>query len=480
MKIRFFMLRKENAAYVHRLGEQLAFAFGEYIGEDAAVYEFGSVKDASATASEAFKEAHAVIFLTQPSLYAETKEVLSKALSFTLKCNTALLDRACERIGGRYGEQSKVAYTHAYVPEKAKIFSVGDGLYPGFSLESGNQTFFMLPLEAGKTEMLINGMLIPYLNSLYQLSISVDAFRKFNAEKLNDALASKGLKAAVSGTNTASFFKEYVSCVEGLSQSIVLSRQAEKRGPLAPVDYVGNLSVTAAEFSSCPYGIAISNAYYAGESADGEKTVYLSVTNEYQTSVREVRSVPGEDIPSLLTRCCADLCTFISDIIENDCGRQELIDGYQKKLKNRYKTAVIIVSVLIAAVAAFCGVYFTMHGYSIKTWLTDAKAYLLPGENIAVVDVVETIDESDPDTTVYAPETYIPTDKTPDAGPSREVTDVVTREIPQTVYTPPTEVYVPATEAPTEAPQTDPPATEEHEEPSVQEEPSENNEEEFG
>ena len=66
------------------------------------------------------------------------------------------------------------------------------------------------------------------------------------------------------------------------------------------------------------YPVAMSNAFYTGESPESEKIVYLAVTNERETAVREIHSFSDEDIPQFLARCSGDFCVFISDIIDND------------------------------------------------------------------------------------------------------------------------------------------------------------------
>ena len=116
--------------------------------------------------------------------------------------------------------------------------------------------------------------------------------------------------------------RDYVAAVNGLADRVSFAAKAEKRGSLSPADYVVNLSITAAEFFGTPYGVAISNAFYSGADPSGEKIIYLAITNEYETALREVRSVPGEEVPDMLARCCGDLCTFICDIAATDAEKR--------------------------------------------------------------------------------------------------------------------------------------------------------------
>ncbi|MBQ6119102.1 MAG: hypothetical protein IJK98_07700, partial [Clostridia bacterium] len=195
---------------------------------------------------------------------------------------------------------------------------------------------------------------------------------------------------AVAGTNTADFFTDYLSSEPTLADRIILSGKAEKRGSLSPADYVVNLSITAAEFYGTPYGVAISHAFYSGSDPSGEKLIYLAITNEYETSLREVRSLPGEEIPSLLSRCCGDLCTFISDIAGTDAGNREVSRVNEKSLTSQYKVIIALVAALVAGLVLFAGLFFTLHGYTLKTWAANAWSAVFPGSKPIFTSEAET------------------------------------------------------------------------------------------
>ena len=160
-----------------------------------------------------------------------------------------------------------------------------------------------------------------------------------------------------------------------------------------------NLSITAAEFFGTPYGVAISNAFYSGNDPSAEKIIYLAITNEHETALREVHSIPGEDVPTMLARCCGDLCTFIGDIAATDTGRHAVEAANEKSLISQYKRVIIAVAVLAALLAAFAGVYFTMHDYTLKAWATNAWSAVFPGSKpIFTTDTTDAASPTDAET----------------------------------------------------------------------------------
>ena len=379
MNIKIFLLKSERNSYAARLAPELKCIFSEYLPAQDGLQEFGSVKEAASAIAQAFRDSHAILLFAEPAKYAETKKTLSASIGLPLRCDRALFEKATEAGRALVNEASDFAVTHAYLPENARPIVCADALYAGFAVTSGNQTVLLLPLERGRTEVLLGNSVIPMLNSSYRLRLTMESLRRYNADRLNDICRSNDIRIAVAGTNTADFFKNYITASEGLSERVVFAEKAEKRGSLAPADYVVNLSITAAEFFNTPYGVAISNAFYSGSDPSAEKIVYLAITNEHETALREVRSVAGEDVPSLLARCCGDLCTFLSDIAGTDTKKRVVGEANRKSLISHYKRTICIVALLIVVLGAFCGLYFKMHGYTLQTWAATAWSVVFPG-----------------------------------------------------------------------------------------------------
>ena len=379
MNIKIFLLKNDSNSYARRLEPQLAHLFAAYLPAEGGVQEFPSFRDAADAVSQAFKDAHAILFFASPELFADTKRLLTSSIGLQLRCDGALLERANAAMQTAEAEDSEFALAHAYVPENARAIGCEDGLYTGFSVSSGNQTAMLLPLERGRTDVLLAGSVIPMLNSAYMIRADIGSLNRYNAERLLNVCEENDLRIAVAGTNTAEFFKEYISSAEGLADRVSFAAKAEKRGEMSPADYVVNLSITAAEFFGTPYGVAISNAFYSGSDPSGEKIIYLAITNEYETALREVRSVPGEDIPSLLSRCCGDLCTFISDIAGTDAEKRTVSQTNEKSLVSQYKRVIGVVAAVVLILAVFAGVYFTMNGYTLKEWASNAWNTVFPG-----------------------------------------------------------------------------------------------------
>ena len=395
MNIRIFLLNNEKNSYARRLAPELAFLFEKQLPAEGGVRSYPSIRDAADDVAAAFSDSHAILFFAEPARYADTKRALAASVGLTLRCDEGLYEKACRLRNSFPGDTSVFAVTHAYVPENGRAIVCDDGLYAGFSVTSGNQTVMVLPLERGRTEVLLEKYVIPQLNSAYLIRADMGALKRYHARRLAAVCEEQELRIAVAGTNTADFFRDYVSSEQILSDRIEYSAKAEKRGSLSPADYVVNLSISAAEFFGTPYGVAISNAYFSGDDPSGEKLIYLAITNEFETSLREVRSIPGEDIPSLLSRCCGDLCTFISDIAGTDADREEVSRANEKSLTSQYKVIIALVAALVLALGVFAGLYFSMYDYSIKTWAAHAWSTVFPGSKPIFTSEPETVSETE-------------------------------------------------------------------------------------
>ncbi len=382
MKIRFFILGAEENGYTERFISEVKYVFAEQLSDDGDVMRFSEIKEATTSIAKAVEDTHVLVFAAEGSQFGNTKKMLSKAFGFSLAEDTALLEKAC-RAENKSPETAdeEFSLTHAHIPENARRFVLDDGLYAGFSVANGNQTVILLPYFRVRTASLLYSQVVPYLNASYHISISSDRLKKHNCEILKKALSDNNTRIAVAGTNTAAFLKEYLYSDEELKELVSFSEIAEKRGNMQPVDYVVNLSIAAAELLSCPYGIAISNAFYTGDSPDCEKVVYLAVTNERETSVREIHSFDGEDIPSFLARCSGDLCYFIADVFVCDNDKSADTELRRKAAVKRYKTAIIAVAAIIAAVAVFCVSYFRMHNYTFRQWGESFVEMVFPAGN---------------------------------------------------------------------------------------------------
>ena len=382
MKIRFFLLGTEKHSSSARFSEELKQIFASHISDDGDIQSFDNIRAATTDIAKAVSDSHALVFIADTEQYAATKLMLGKAFGFEMSCDTALLKKACEAFEKDPGEEDyEFSVAHAFVPKNAKNFVLPDGLFAGFSVANGNQTIILIPLQKGRTSVLVSSQVIPYLNAAYKVNIGLEALKKYNADILMDVLEKHGASLAVAGTNTAGFLKEYLACDERAEALVQISPIAEKRGTLQPVDYVVNLSITASELMSCPYSVAISNAFYTGDSPESEKVVYLAVSNERETAVREIHSVPGEDIPSFLGRCCGDLCVFTAEVIDADDAFHSDIKTRENAAVKRYKIAISAVAAVIVALIVFIGVYFTSNNYTIGTWYDNFMAWIFPAGN---------------------------------------------------------------------------------------------------
>lgn len=381
MKIRFFLLGIEKHSSCERFEAELKEIFAESLSDNGDVSSFGAMKDATAEIAKAVTEAHTLVFVADREQFGSVKQMLSKAFGFELMCDSTLLGRACEEFGKNTEEEDyDFSVAHAFIAANSRVFVLDDGLYAGFSVANGNQTIILLPYEKDRTSVLLTSQVIPYLNATYHISIDSGVLKKYYSEKLCETLKNNGTEIAVANTSTANFFKEYTASDEN-GDFIKFSPLSEKRGDMPPIDYVVNLSIVASEFLSCRYGVAISSAYYTGDSPDSEKIVYLAVSNERETSVREVHSFKGEDIPSFLTRCCGDLCVFIGDVLAGDTLVEDDYSVREKAAAKRYKIAISAVAAVILAITVFAFSYFYTHNYTLSQWAENFIEWVFPAGN---------------------------------------------------------------------------------------------------
>lgn len=382
MKIKFFLLGTDKHNSARRFKTELKYVFSDYLSDNGDIQSFDDIKAATSSITKAISDTHAVVFIADCDQFGSTKLMLSKAFGFELGCDSDILQKACHTLDKSSVEEDyDFSVTHAFVPSQSRVFVLDDGLYAGFSVANGNQTIIVLPYSKARTSYLLTSKIIPYLNASYHISIDAGRLKKLHTKILAKTLSSKNIKLAVAGTNTASFFKDYTSSEESLKDRINVSTITEKRGNMQPVDYIVNLSVAASELLSCRYGVAMSNAFYTGESPDSEKIVYIAVTNERETSVRELRSFPGEEIPAFLSRCSGDLCLFIADVLANDEEHTADMKKRESAAAKRYKIAIISVTALILAAAVFCVSYFYTHDYSFSEWGKNVVEWVFPAGN---------------------------------------------------------------------------------------------------
>ena len=382
MKIRFFMLGTQKHKSSKRLERELKCVFSEHMSQDGDVQHFSALKDATGEIAKAVADTHAMVFIVDTGIFAGTKLMLSKAFGFEMQIEENIFNGALKTLGKDEDEvNDEFTVAHAYVPPKARSFVLEDNLYSGFSVANGNQTIIILPYEKDRTSVLLSTQVVPYINNAYHTDISYDSLRKYNTERLSAVLMEKDVKLALAGTNTSTFFSEYISSSDELKDRVAVSPVNEKRGNMPPVDYVVNLSITASELLSCKYGVVISNAFYTGEGPASEKTVYIAVTNERETQLREIHSFPGEKIADFLARCSGDLCAFISDVLSDDEEHREYVSVRKKAAEKRYMIAMIAVAAVIILESIFCLAYFSKHDYTLTQWADDFIEWVFPAGN---------------------------------------------------------------------------------------------------
>ena len=383
MKARLFILDGSASDADQNFDEVLRRTFKNVMTDNGAIQHFTSLKDATVSIGKAFSDSDTVIFFADASKFADTKDILCKALGMNLIVDEMMLSVALKNATDTDLDSAYFNICHAGVAENGTVFVLKDGLFSGFASKRGHQTVLLLPLAGERTRVLLTSQVIPYLNDNFGANISLTPLQFFYAQQLAASARREGVKIALAATKSATVFKDYLAAeTPELAERVLMGTKAENRGATPPNEYVVNLSITAAEFCGVPYGVAISNAYYIGDDPNAQKIVFIAVTNPTETTVRELRSFYGENTGDFLFRCCGELCRLLGRIIDNDAGMAEqnkLTEAAREKERKqakKYKAAIAAVLVLIVLITAAGGYYFHRNAYTVQNWLDRYMPFL--------------------------------------------------------------------------------------------------------
>lgn len=348
-----------------RLGNVLRFILNGYLpkGKEIAYYE--SVTEALPEFSTRFQGTHTVLLLADTSDYAHIKSLLAKALHLQLRSAPEIAKNTRNTIGD-FLSGSDEMIAHCAVPADKKVFCLGDGLYAGFAVTAGQQNLILLPHDKDRTVTLLNQQVIPYINEFYGCSIPTDASRRYYANELCSLLCEHDEKMGVSGTKTAVFIRNTAATVPNLLPMLRFTPSAEAKGNLHPVEYAANLSIAACELEGNPYGAAMTNAFYTGAEAtiETEKCVYLAITDDNDTSVREVHSFNGEEIGDFLNRCTEELFKFALEKVSamhTEQSEEQDETKTNSHISGGKKVLLAVIAVLAVAASLAVSFFVTDH-----------------------------------------------------------------------------------------------------------------------
>lgn len=368
MKMKIIVLGTDNPEEFSEFNSVLLGTFSEQLENEESVMYFAALKDATVAVSKAFTEADTVLFLIKEERYGTDKRLLCRALGLSFETDPVIRAMALHFAGDEFAEDKAFDETHCRLPKGVKTFVLDDGLFAGFAAGKGTQTTIVLPMSTVRTAQLLEKQVIPYLNSSYNLTVSPENISKKDIAALAGSVSGTDITVAVSGTNSAKIFADYISGSPALTKAFHFTGYAEPRKNLPPNEYIVNLSITAAEFLGAPYGLAISNAFYSGDPAQDEKTVYIAVTNDAETVVRVVHSLPFEEVGDFMKRCCGEACRLLNETIAVDTGAIPRPEKKKKKKCTGLIAAVIITVIAIAGVVGYGVKTFSDNNYSLKKW----------------------------------------------------------------------------------------------------------------
>ncbi len=348
-----------NAETAH-MGNLLRFMFKGHlpVGKEIGYYE--SIAEALPEFTNRFQGTDVVLLLADVNDYAHIKDLLTKALHVPLRSSPEIAKHTRITIGD-FAPGSDEMIAHCSVPEGKQAFCMGDGLYAGFAITAGRQNMIFLPHDTQHTVPLLNQQVIPYLNEFYGETLPTDASLRYYADELCALLDENGERMGVSGTKTSLFIRNAVQHIPNATALLRFTPNAETRGSVPPFDYATNLSIAACELEGCPYGAAMTNAFFAGNeaTADTEKSVYIAFTDDSDTLVRTVHSFAGEELEAFLNRCTEELFRFAIERIRimHDLSVAQQSEKPKKAVSNGKKTVMALVAV-IAVLASFAISYF--------------------------------------------------------------------------------------------------------------------------
>lgn len=352
-KILVFGTQWNNKA--EKIGDELRYMLKGYLqpGKEIAFYE--SMSEALPEFYARFQGTDVIFLLADPSIYAQTKKMLSDALRLRLQAEAAYVVSARKRLGD-FDVNSEEMLAHCMVPEGKQSFCMDDGLYSGFAATAGKQNMILLPFEKERTVRMLGEQVFPYLNHFYDISLDIHASERYHANLLAQLLEEKESMIAVSGTKTSVFLRGIAEQDPVLASLLRFTPSAESIGNLQPVEYAVNLSIAASELEDCPYGAAITNAYYTGNDMSAPKKVFIAFTDEDDSAVREITSFPDETVELFLNRCALELIEFAIERItdaEEKTQEEEAPKAFVSRSTMTVLTSIAAVGAVLCVLVSF-------------------------------------------------------------------------------------------------------------------------------
>ena len=365
------------------VSEELRCIFSGFLQEGKEVAFYGDLTEAGSEFAARFRGTDVVFLLSALPQYAKTKKLLSRAMHLELQSVPDAAKLACRTLGDLQ-TGSEEMFAHCMAPVGQPAFYMGDGLYTGFCVRAGKQLLFLLPFEKDRTVALLHEYVIPYINEFFGIGIPTDSLLRYRAQQLNTVLAEKNCQIAVSGTKPSVLIRSSAEQQDGMIERLRFTPSAEARGNLHPVEYAANLSVAACELEGTPYGAAMTNAYYTDEEDESDdKCVYIAFTDEEDTAVREIHSLPGESLESFLLRSTENFFSFAAEKISAVAQPADQEVETQSFL-TRGKIA------MLAAVAALAAVLSILMSYFITEHMLEEKSTQAAQQAASQSSVIDT------------------------------------------------------------------------------------------
>jgi hypothetical protein len=363
-------LVKDDSAFVSQTQNRIAGIVAEHCHEVANFESFTGTKELLKGLSASFSHSKIVVVCAQSSHYLRFKNILFQALSL----ETEVSDLIVSTIAEHTSKESDITETsHALVPKGSSIFLSDDGLFSGFSVESGKQHLIVLPLDSDRIEGIIGNGFTDFLKVLMPADKKVDDVTTENnaVTKVLDKLVSNNLCFAIAANKTSAFIKTKLSATGAWENSFKFLECDEEKKFTSQKELIAGLAHQAQIKSGCTAGIAISNVF-TSDKEEGRLFVLVTVADNVRARVAKVYAKPEENAHQLVFAAVEALFIMVNNYV--DAGgftgfpvNQDNADiPHEEKVERKRLTGKLFVYITKTTFVSFTDHIFNRFIYSWK------------------------------------------------------------------------------------------------------------------
>lgn len=326
--------------------------------------------DAAALADAVGKcacEGGIVVAAAPLSMFLNAKLRLLKLFSSKIVRSGAVISA----MGSNAPENEKEKDLHSAIPEKAKTFVSGDGLYSAFAKELGEGIVVLMPLDEGRAEEIFAMGLSGILEKVFPDGAKPQKFSLAQVKESVRKVIGSGKTVAVSPCGSAKALLTVINAVPDSEDAFVPdSTQRDKSEDESTEDYIAQSAKLSKETAGTDLGIGISEIC---SNKNGEEYVVVCVADSERAKAARVFAVPGEEKKHLIAAAVIQLCGMLEEL-SDPAG---LVNPNPPKKPKNSKTPLIVAIAAVAVAIIVCLVLaFVMGGRNSDAALANADAGL--------------------------------------------------------------------------------------------------------